>query len=514
MAEPTPYSPSSVVLPNGMPEQPVFSIEEIGTRRYAETVSELRPRDDYGRLYPFIGAAAKTSASYGSEEPLFGLCTAGGEIVVDPVYGEAELLERGGKEIYALKKFIGTSTDIKDDAVDYTRSNTRFERAETTFAALDGSKAVTYADCELHPEVYDAWWEDIPPDSDFISVYDGVGWGAMDYDLELVYPCAERFPVQFCEGLAAVWNGAGDEYSYINLDGETVLGPYPAPERMDETADYYTFAIQRLYFSHGLATFKQGGLWGFIDKTGRHIGEIRYTGVETCFGDYCKAYIYKTDPETGISAFTSYALDRSGKILTESADSEGIARLDEEFFWIRGNEGDITLMDGQGEALPLTVSPDRLLANGWLMQLNYDAGQYVSCSLEKDGEVIKLPFEVREGLPGDTFLVVSQSVGEDGLRVYAWSVADKTGALLIEDQPGDVYPRPSGRLEVCVYQANTSPCYGLWDPVSLTEILPARYQELYEFGDVFAVREGMYGGLVDGGGNWIVKRSLLDTLPD
>lgn len=56
--------------------------EPICTRRYEEFTGALIPADDYGPLVPFLGD------KMGGVENLYGLMTAEGEIVVDPVFRE------------------------------------------------------------------------------------------------------------------------------------------------------------------------------------------------------------------------------------------------------------------------------------------------------------------------------------------------------------------------------------------------------------------------------------------
>jgi hypothetical protein len=472
---PAPVSPPGyiVILPDGVPERPEFAAGEIGSRWYAGSMPVLLPRPDYGPLYPYVGAAM--SDGWLQTQVLFGLSTADGRTVTDPVYNLAEIIEKDGSAIYMLSRYSGHS------------------RHETTFAALDGSWAVTYQDNSLRRSMLDpGLTASLMPNLDYIPVYNGSGWGAIDYNGNEAYPCRERFPVLFCEGLAAVWNTDGTEYHYIDIQGRTVLGPFESPHQMmDGAEEMWRFETLSLHFSHGLARFYQDGLWGYIDTAGNVVIEPQYWHSSAFYG----AYAIIVD-----AGYTFSAIDREGNVLI-TADNGHILPLDETFFIAYGFSG-ATFMSAAGEPVELSINAWSRLRNGWFLDTGSDFAE-----LEKDGEVIVLPFRVSDGLPGDRFIVWFY---EDDTAW--WGVVDKTGSLLADTREGSAWIAPSGRIQIYKWEENT-PLYGLWD-AGLTPILPLRYHHLAEYGDYFAVREGYFGGLKDINGNWVVRRSLLDSMMD
>ena len=465
----------SVVLPDGVPERIVFDAGEIGTRYYPETTLALLPSPDYGRLYPFVGAATKWDYIWSGVQLLYGLCTADGRIVVDPVYNSTEIVEKDGNAMYMLQRIVN-------------------HRYETTFAALDGSWAAAYQDNDRRPMLYDAQSLYLPPKPDYISVYDGKGWGAIDYKGNLVYPCRERFPVQFCEGLAAVWDETGEYITYIDIEGNAAFG-CQAPERLDDAETLWKFGLQNVQFSHGLARIKQGELWGYADKTGKIVIEPQFHQSSAFYGGYTVV----ADANYRIRS----AIDRAGNVLVSVGSGVHIEPLDETLFWVHDwNTNDHLLMNSSGDLMPMSIIPDRRLQNGWWAARSGEEHTV----LEKDGEVIGLPYHGVNGLPDDKFLL------HDYTGDTYWAVADKSGTLLGEWREGYAWMLPSGRIQ-SYCQWNRTTVHGLWD-ADLTPILPVRYEYLAEFGDFFAVRDGYYGGLLDSEGHWVVKRSLLDSMLD
>ena len=67
------------------------------TRASSEALGELMPSEDYGAIYPFVGGQRTYLYSdYGTagvQQKLYGFVDATGQILVDPVYTMAQLLE-------------------------------------------------------------------------------------------------------------------------------------------------------------------------------------------------------------------------------------------------------------------------------------------------------------------------------------------------------------------------------------------------------------------------------------
>ena len=102
------------------------------TRRSEEFMDTLCPADDYGNLIPFPGRAV--SSDWMGDVWLYGLVTARGEIVVDPVYSDAYQLSWYDYEnscvVYEPYLYL---TKVHYDA------QAGREEKDITVAALDGS---------------------------------------------------------------------------------------------------------------------------------------------------------------------------------------------------------------------------------------------------------------------------------------------------------------------------------------------------------------------------------------
>ena len=82
-----PMDASSGVHADWSALEPYTAPQNQYTRRSEEFMDTLCPADDYGNLIPFPGRAV--SSDWMGDVWLYGLVTARGEIVVDPVYSDA-----------------------------------------------------------------------------------------------------------------------------------------------------------------------------------------------------------------------------------------------------------------------------------------------------------------------------------------------------------------------------------------------------------------------------------------
>jgi hypothetical protein len=426
-----PAPPSPVYLPNGIPGDFAYSAD-IGGRFFPETTLDLTARDDYGPLYPYLGRMWY-DPYMGTPRPLYGLCTAGGKVVVDPVYAYAERLEG----LYLLQKYLPKEGGESGES-----------RRETTFAATDGSWAVTYADCDYPASLMNPFFP-YNHDPQTFPVHDGKAWGAIDHAGRLVYPCKEDFPVTFNSGLALFRDQATGLYGY--LDGDGAVAIEPAFQEASSFFDGYAIV---------LPPFSEGGQ----DRIG--------------------------------------AIDPQGDWIVPPEPGQYVDPADADSFWVtRGR--DTLLMNARGEVL--ADYPDQNVFHsgyGWVREPTEDT------VLRRGGETITLPHPVWRVFSGDRFLLdLPRDVEQD--PTADWAVVDKAGnTLLRRPRPNvDVYELPSGRFRLGGPDERSYWKRGLLD-ADLSELLPMRYDHIDDFGDYFAVKEGHYGGLVDKNGTWIVKTLL------
>jgi hypothetical protein len=353
------------------------------------------------------------------------------------------LKEKDGKSLYILQRHFRKDSEEYWDA-----------RHETTFAATDGSWAVTYEDSYdwegLEYEGYHMTGENVDPDT--FAVFNGEGWGVIDYSGRLVYPCKLESAEIFNSGVRPFWDEKTQRYGYLDL--------------RDRVAIPAQFAYASPFF----------GEYAFIGQ--RDENDKYLEGVINRQGDVI------VPPEEMLYGY--------------------FEPLDERHFEVHNNR--FLLMNSDGEVL--VEDSGTLLQNGWL----FTRSGYRESRLEKDGEVIELPYNVNRGLPGDRFLVSAPFDRRDDEESWWWGVSDKDGALLRNGDSGiesleDVTVLPSGRLETFRYGDRA---YGLLDTDG-TVLIPPRFAFMKEFGEYYAVKEGMYGGLVDKNGTWILKLVLPEV---
>lgn len=124
-------------LPDLPPYQPVM---EIAARYYPEVTKQLRPRDNYGPLYPYIGRLVR-EAGWVS---VYGLCDASGKIVVDPVFASVQRFQReDGTELLFLEYLPQPAAD-DSAAAPVTRCAVAAADGSWVVEGLTG--AVRYAD--------------------------------------------------------------------------------------------------------------------------------------------------------------------------------------------------------------------------------------------------------------------------------------------------------------------------------------------------------------------------------
>lgn len=434
-----------VLLPEGLPDIPPYDTGEFYSSYYDQPIFQLQP-GQYNRLYPFIGDGVLSIMD--EYHDLFGLCDAKGRIACEAVYGSVAILAQGNHRIYQLKRYY-PGEYIENDGFSYFAG-----AIEYTYAALDGSWVHTFEDSVAgHPgmEIYGS----VPLDIlDFLPVKDSNGWGVMDYNGKMIYPCQEPYPVIFSDGLAAVWNHDATEYSYIDINGAVKLGPYAVSNAWDIT-DPYSFCLeQSVYFSHGLAQYRVNGKCGFINTSGEVVIKPQYDYVSVFDGE---------------------------KILTHSADWSA-------YYFIDSNN---TILDDSAAG--------HTLENGWYLEYLDEYNL-----LTKGTDSIRVADNMTiYGLPDDRFLC---SWFDETDQKMWYKIIDQDNNEILAPTPGIAYPRDGFIRTYAEDSGDSYSCQllGLLD-CNGREILPAAFNQLLCFDNYFTVRQGDYGGLIDENGKWILK---------
>jgi hypothetical protein len=169
-------SPFSYPDVDALPTLAPFALDEKYTRRYPGTVTELLPRDDYRDLYPYLGGVG--GGGMGVTPYVFGFCTAGGEIVCDPAYGDPVYYEYGGSAVYVFRKAFGARGTPDND----WRSVTDFSKMY--IMPTDGSALYEYDGVSTG-------------ENGIFSVCADGKWGVVDYGGNELIPCRYASPCAF-----------------------------------------------------------------------------------------------------------------------------------------------------------------------------------------------------------------------------------------------------------------------------------------------------------------------------
>jgi hypothetical protein len=452
-----------------LPELSPFTLEEIYARWYDETPSELLPRGDYGDIYPFVGALGYEYGYYSAD--IYGLCTADGKIICNPVFMSPRCYSFDGEEVYVLRK----STEKSD---------------KKYLAATDGSYVYAYD-------------EILSGGEGTFTVRTGGQWGSVDFRGRELLPRVYGAPVFFSEGLAFVWKSGETDYGYVNRNGEPAFEPRPfLPEgledenplyrKLQDAAEYEDWRhmstfISYCEFSDGRAVFfaedKYGdceGTYGYMDTRGK-------TVIEPVFPVY-----YVTDYNWDVCPFqdglavvrvrsdsakydrTHAVIDKNGAAVIPPEDGVSIVRYDSFFRLGADWSNRIRYADLEGNIV-LYADDARFLEDGWFA-VKTDG----SVSLYKDGETYC-------ELPPDASVWDVSFIGDDRFTLRR-TAADGSRVSTVIDSGGNVIE------ELGADQYYESP----WNI----------------FRGKHAVQRGSYGGLLDENGEWLVKVSLLDSIPD
>ncbi|MBQ9346510.1 MAG: hypothetical protein IJT94_04100 [Oscillibacter sp.] len=194
--------PAPEITVEPIPESVPAAVEPLYTRFSPYSGSgALQPRDDYGVLLPYVGGMSK-QFSYA----LWGLVTADGQVVTEPVYGQVKpygpflLLFRGGE---------------------YLPDGSRTSEPELTLCGKDGSWTLNASD--FHHSI----------------LLDGVGMAVAKEDGSIVILADDGILTQtFSRAQLEPYLGTG--YSWDDLDGKEIVyagGPI-AVSRWDDNSPY------------------------------------------------------------------------------------------------------------------------------------------------------------------------------------------------------------------------------------------------------------------------------------
>ena len=510
-----PVESGGVLLPNGaLPEGEYTSDVVPPERYYPETVLGLIPAAGYGRIWPYIGGTL--SRMWGAGGVLIGICDAEGRIICDPYYNSAEIIEHGEFRLYAfIKNRLGTETRYYDQ---YNYSEMPVDIYETTLTTLDGSWAVTY-DSVIYQEsmaveiltsdkYYDYTWgyQWRPTVTyDYITAERSGNWGVLDWDGTVLLPFIYPEPVCFHDGLACVLSDDGETVSFIDITGETVLGPYESPPRQPSLSEDYSrdplLITKNILFNEGLARFYSRGKYGMVDTSGEVIVPAIYEYV-TSF----TSGVAMTVSDGGADGRPLYGVVNSGgAVIAEGLEDapfmhDGKAIIDYDWNTYRG----------------VALSPDGT-------REEYNAAQTSWASITDnvvtyaDGHTLTIPGAARvESIDDGRYIAYFRAADSISGK---WRLYDGNGNALSEAQPGmtlwQMHVNDDGTGYFWMYDTfyGSYPTWRLYD-LNGSPVLRKAYDEIIPIDGYFMVKDGDRSGLIDADENYIIEVSIKNYEAD
>ena len=496
-----------VVLPEGAGGA-VPTALSVPERWYSEVTHLLPQGGDYGTLYPYIGGYVQ---EYWTEaRPIFGLCTADGRVVTDPYYSDVKEVSFGKDSLFWCEKWLGV--DAHWNAI-----------AAVTLSTPDGSRVEHFEAARTISGYYESYIRAAPwgwvPESPYITVRRDGLWGLIDYSLKEILPCVYPNALFFGDGLAPVLSEDGTSYSYINLKGKAILGPYAVNPDYDS---YQYFAmvtdnscpfLEVAVFSGGVAAFCENGLWGLMDITGKTLAVPGYAFISPFYRGHAVARrvyggdkllnlkgeeVAETTGSINPSAF-GWQLEDNQRRTNIAFDGSAMSESTPQTYYYSTRDGAFIFYSETADSVDNLAMA--LYADGRRMgQMSYD-DSYIGGGLvwNYDTQTVRIlgvtpppesPFTWR-----DSNLLAGAVLLELPEVDFVWP----DGGLLMGRKQN--YTRDYYSVTHTLYTADGTHIVG---PVDMAEV----------FDHCIAVMDGEWGGVMDRDGNWIMRVSMLDSLPD
>lgn len=395
--------------------------ETVGSRAQAQLIDTFAPSASYGTLTPFSG---------GAQGALYGLSTASGQVVLDPVLASCEpacwqdsagadqylpvyvasRLSDAGERTYGLIAMDGSwATDFLYTAVYPTELGcicvSDAQKNLAVCYGADGSKVFDTASFgrmgELKADSLSSWAA--CSSGEMLICYSGGQYGFIDKSGTILNRAAD-LPSYFdqargfSEGRAAVCNYG--KWGYLAADG--------------------TFAVERTFddatsFCNGVALVETGGAWKAIDPAGTVLKEFP-AGVTVTL-----SYGYVTAADA--SGAETYYLTPS---LTEANMYDKELTMCAFGYWAKGDNGVRLRAYAGGEYyFPGAVSVDDACGGLYLVTL----ADGTAAAMDADGRVAAAGGKVTFAADPVSGAVDVFTQGSDG----SYSACDMDGTLLATD---------------------------------------------------------------------------------
>jgi|GEM_PF-1834015 len=174
---------------------------------YGAPMLELLPAPDYGLIYPYVGGyipEGRNDGSWWSEQELYGLCTADGQIITAPIYTALHALFDGTNSAYLLYDSTGKK-EAPDDQ-------------PCILFAIDGSWVIEL-EAAVFGNAFGEWYGQ--QDVGYLAAKKGGLWGTIGYDGEIIEPFTheagwELYRAGFTDEQGREWHWCGGEVYMVS----------------------------------------------------------------------------------------------------------------------------------------------------------------------------------------------------------------------------------------------------------------------------------------------------------
>jgi hypothetical protein len=453
------------------------------TRLKDGPIPDLLPSGRYGSLLPYVGETMYSDDGYNTIRK-YGLITADGMIVTDPVYTTvyqgsyySNSTNAGDKmPVYVLVK-------LKDNI----NEESPWGNEINAVCALDGSwaTALDYESVFCTDKVIVLVRDSAANDVDII-----------DYSGKLLYntktlSCYSSIP----EASAySFMSGYGEGFFAVPLSG----GRSVIIDALTGSETYIDYE-QCSAFSEGFAAVMKGGLYGYID---RHFNMV--IPPKSLWYDYFhngKSIVQYEDQ--------SYAIiDAGGNILLENPYY--ITRWDNNIYGVYNSDNSITYLDSDLNEIQAPggqqITP---LYEGWFY---FNSGRSVTIFKGNESHTFK-GIEGIYGIRGD--LAVVYSSGNDTYREGVMTLDGKTVVPMEDAQSVVLIPdEKTGETYILASMYFENQSYKVYDSAGSLLFSGKGYAIYNDTFSLFEVNDEFSYAYVDAGGNDIFRISLLQYVPD
>ena len=474
---------------------PFGGLSEIGGRYYKESMDHLVSQADYGPLYPYVG---KILDAGWEQQYKYGLTTADGRVVVDPVYDYVLSVPFNGPSGRLL---ILTRNQLTADPKTGEIQEDGFVYSLTTVAAGDGSWVL--------PEMQ-GWVDNyregrITFIESRIELRDSGPYFYRNCRLfdekgqELSFPENIQYTTGYRDGVCVAYTDNINETTGEHLESYARLIDRNGKQIGDQTF------LNASEFAGGHASVQDGTseLWGLIDTTGAYIVDPQYTNAYLAYDRY---FVVEKDGKQGL-------LDLNGDVLIPVEYQElNVYDNGDAADYSDGSSDHYTKNLVTGEITgPYRLKGDvhTVLPGGWVYVRSGDTS-----TLTKNGETHPLPQDSYVATLDNSELFTIITYDGDGNHNYLIDGENDREIARMDNAYFSVLYWQVQAIEDRIlvnHNENYRTRSGLWDSQG-NEILPIQYLTLDYVGDgLFCVATNLYGGLIDEQGNWLMRVRIVNT---